>query len=104
MDTIFKVVESAQRAAGTIVKRRQYTERGSQKSSPVPGSSILANYRETLGDCERLLNDQRYFQRRGGFVVSINWYDQIDPEVQKLRSRIACHNIKVFHLVANCYS
>jgi len=105
LDTIFKVIERAQHTAGVSLECRQYIERGSQKSSSlVPGSSILTNFRETLGDCERILDDQRYFQRSGGFVVSVNWYDQIDPEIQKLRGRIACHNIKVFNLIVTGYS
>jgi len=56
---------------------------------------IFGNFKETLNDCERLLNDQRYFQKHHGFVSNIYSHHQIDPEMQKLRERIAFHNIKV---------
>ena len=55
----------------------------------------MGNFRETLNDCEYLLDDQRYFTKRDGFVSNVSSYYQIDPEVQKLRGRITVHNIKV---------
>jgi hypothetical protein len=55
----------------------------------------LGNFRETLNDCERLLDDQRYFGKRDGFVSIISFYSQVDPEVQRLRDQIAFLNIKV---------
>ena len=65
-------------------------------SRPVPAAhQVLGDFRETLNDCERLLDDQRYFTKNDGFVSNISFYYQTDPEVQKLRDRIVFHNIKV---------
>jgi hypothetical protein len=56
---------------------------------------ILGNFRETLDDCEKLLDNQASFEKRDGFVQNIVYYQQVAPEVQILRDRIAFHNIKV---------
>ena len=57
---------------------------------------ICGNFRKTLHDCERLLNDQTKFGRgRGGFIYNIQWNYSIEPEVTQLKDRVAFHNIKV---------
>jgi hypothetical protein len=56
---------------------------------------VLGNFRETLSDCECLLDDQRFFTKCDGFVSDVSFYYQIDDVVQKLRDRIALHNINV---------
>ena len=56
---------------------------------------VLGNFKETLSDCERLLDDQRFFTKCDGVVSDVSFYYQIDDEVQKLRDRIALHNIKI---------
>ena len=94
MDLISYVVQQAQEAAAF--------KGGSLYISPDPeeglvpaAHQVLGNFRETLNDCERLLDDHRYFTKCDGFVSTVSFYYQVDPEVQKLRDRIAFHNIKV---------
>jgi hypothetical protein len=86
LNLISSIVQQAQNQAATF----------NVVSRPVPvAHQVLGNFRETLTDCEYLLDDQRYFTKHDGFVSNISFYYQIDPEVQKLRDRIALHNIKV---------
>jgi hypothetical protein len=86
LDLISSIVQQAQNQAATF----------NVVSRPVPAAhQVLGNFRETLNDCERLLDDQRYFTKHDGFVSNISFYYQTDPEVQKLRDRITLHNIKV---------
>jgi hypothetical protein len=86
LDLISSIVQQAQ----------SQTAMFNEVSRPVPAAhQVLGNFRETLDDCERLLDDERYFTRHDGFVSNVSFYYQIDSEVQKLRNRIAFHNIKV---------
>lgn len=102
LDLLFDVLQRARYQAGT-------SERTSRYISPVFGSDtpasqqVLGNFRETIDACGHMLNDQTYFQKCDGFVSSIYRYDQIDPEVQRLRERIAFHNIKVLTFSTNSW-
>lgn len=74
--------------------------KGAQHASASRETQILGSFQGSISACEKLLGDGRYFQRSGGFVNNLCWYPQIEPEVQKLKESIACHNIKVtFHEV-----
>ncbi|KAN0075078.1 hypothetical protein V8E54_007689 [Elaphomyces granulatus] len=89
LDLISNIVQRAQDQAAVLKGNNPIYQ-------PAPAEhQILGNFRETLNDCESLLDDQRYFAKRDGFVSNVSFYYQIDPEVQKLRGRIAVHNIKV---------
>jgi hypothetical protein len=55
---------------------------------------VLGDFKGTLNDCD-LLNNQRFFQRSGGFVKKLCGYSQIEPEVRNIRERMSCFNVKV---------
>lgn len=57
---------------------------------------ICGDFRKTLNDCERFLRDESKFsQGREGFIYNIQWNLIIEPEVARLKDRVAFHNIKV---------
>ncbi|GME27912.1 aspartate aminotransferase protein [Neofusicoccum parvum] len=57
---------------------------------------ILGNYGKTLQDCERLLKDKSKFRHDSrNFVQNIVWNIEIEPEVTRLRERLAFHNVKI---------
>lgn len=59
-------------------------------------SQICGDFEKTLKDCEKLLKDGNKFEKgRGGFIYNIQWNLTIEPEVARLRDRVAFHNIKV---------
>lgn len=86
LDLICYVVQRAQNLAVPFNEANIYTSEESQ---------VLGNFRDTLSECEHLLNDQRFFTKCDGFVSDVSFYYQIDDEVQRLRDQIALHNIKV---------
>ncbi|KUJ21640.1 uncharacterized protein LY89DRAFT_767791 [Mollisia scopiformis] len=92
LDILSDVIKRAHYDAGASFERTQY---GARSKRPMPGSSILTGFGDTLGDCCRLLNDQRYFHKIGRFVTSITWYLQIDPEVRAMKERLSCQNMKL---------
>jgi hypothetical protein len=57
---------------------------------------ICGDFRKTLVDCQNFLQDERKFSHgRGGFIYNIQWNLTMEPEVRRLRDRVAFHNIKV---------
>lgn len=57
---------------------------------------ICGDFRKTLNDCSQLLNDNKKFGRgRGGFIYNVQWNLTIEPDVTRLRDRVAFHNVKV---------
>lgn len=57
---------------------------------------ILGNYNRTLADCERLLRDKAKFRHDSrNFVLNIVWNIEVEPEVTRLRERLAFHNVKI---------
>lgn len=57
---------------------------------------ILGNYNRTLADCERLLRDKAKFRHDSrNFVLNIVWNVEVEPEVTRLRERLAFHNVKI---------
>jgi hypothetical protein len=96
---LYSVIQQAEYQSGAF-------ESASQHINPLlgadaPTQKILGNLVETLNDCGRLLDDQRYFQKSDSFVSNIYLYHQVDPDVQKLRERIASYNFKVILTMKN---
>ncbi|KAL1648358.1 hypothetical protein SLS58_002111 [Diplodia intermedia] len=61
---------------------------------------IVGNYAKTLAECERLLRDKSKFRHDSrNFVLNIVWNLEIEPEVTKLRDRLAFHNAKILMLL-----
>lgn len=57
---------------------------------------ILGNYGKTLADCEKLLLDKSKFRHDSRNVIqNIVWNIEIEPEVKRLRDRLAFHNVKI---------
>ncbi|KAL9131579.1 MAG: hypothetical protein Q9217_000536 [Psora testacea] len=57
---------------------------------------ICGDFRKTIYECEKLLDDHTKFGRGpGGFVLNIQWNLTIEPEVRRLKDRVAFHNIKI---------
>ena len=57
---------------------------------------ICGDFRKTIRECETLLGDRSKFGRgRSGFVFNIQWNLTIEPEVMRLKDRVAFHNIKI---------
>ncbi|KAF8865685.1 hypothetical protein BDZ45DRAFT_736257 [Acephala macrosclerotiorum] len=88
LDLLFNVLQRAEYHAGT-------SDKSSNWPSPCVEAQLVGNFMGTLKECEYLLNDQRYFQRSGGFIQTLLLYAHIEPEVQALRKRITCHNLKL---------
>ena len=57
---------------------------------------ICGDFRKTISECQRLLDNRSKFGRgRGGFVYNIQWNLTVEPEVRRLKERVAFHNIKI---------
>ena len=46
-------------------------------------------------DCDRFLDNHRFFQKKDGFVCNIIWWLEAGPEAKQLRDRVAFTNTKV---------
>lgn len=56
---------------------------------------ICGYFRKTLQDCQQLLNDQSKFGTgHGGFIYNIQWNLSVEPQITRLKDRVAFHNIK----------
>ena len=61
-----------------------------------PVSQAIGDFRKTLADCEKLLNDNSRFQRdSAGFVDNVVWHLSTQRDVDILRERIRFHGTKV---------
>lgn len=57
---------------------------------------ICGDFKRTLNDCDKFLRDESKFsQGRGRFIYNVQWNLLIEPEVARLKDRVAFHNIKV---------
>ena len=66
-----------------------------------PVSQAIGDFRKTLADCEKLLNDNSRFQRdSAGFVDNVVWHLSTQRDVDILRERIHFHGTKVCN---DCY-
>jgi hypothetical protein len=93
LSLLSQVVRRAEQQAGSLKRASRSTKPGSGANAA--SVQVLGNFKETLNDCQSLLSDETYFQKSDEFVSNVSWYHQIDPEIQKLREKIAFHNIKV---------
>ena len=79
-----------------VIKRVPSLPAGERKWDLKTLPQICGDFEKTLVDCERLLKDESKFSRgRGGFIYNIQWNLTIEPEVARLKDRVAFHNIKV---------
>ncbi|KAG6999498.1 hypothetical protein G7Y79_00034g069210 [Physcia stellaris] len=61
-----------------------------------PVSQAIGDFRKTIADCERLLNDNERFQRdSAGFVDNVVWHLSTQRDVEILRERIHFHKTKL---------
>lgn len=57
---------------------------------------ICGDFRKTINECKRLLDDRAKFGRgRDGFICSVHWNLAVEPDVRRLRDRVAFHNVKI---------
>ena len=57
---------------------------------------ICGDFRKTIKECKRLLDERSEFGRgRGGFIYNVHWGLAIEPDVRRLRDRVAFHNVKI---------
>ena len=57
-------------------------------------SRILGNFANTLGECNRLLQDLAAYGENDRVFNNVQWFYTVESEVQFLRDRIAFLNIK----------
>lgn len=57
---------------------------------------ICGDFRKTIHECKTLLEGRSEFGRgRGGFIYNVRWNLVIEPDVRRLRDRVAFHNVKI---------
>ena len=57
---------------------------------------ICGDFRITLNECRRILEDSAMFERgRGNFIYNIRWNLSLEHQVAVLRDCLVFHNIKV---------
>ncbi|KAL8652976.1 MAG: hypothetical protein Q9210_002368 [Variospora velana] len=65
-----------------------------------PLSQLVGDFKTTLDECEKLLNDHERFQRdTAGFVDNVVWHVSTQRDVDILRERVHFHTTKVQLLV-----
>jgi hypothetical protein len=60
---------------------------------------IVGDYQKTLVDCEKLLEENPEFRKKGNFAYNIEWNAFIQPRVDQLRRRLHSHNSKILILL-----
>jgi hypothetical protein len=95
LELISGVVETAQRQTSRTSQTSLLLSPSQATSGLRTTNRILGDFNKTLEDCDLLLRDERHFELKDGFVHNIRYYNEVDPKVQRLRERIAFHNIKV---------
>lgn len=58
-------------------------------------TEIIGNFRLTLEECRRFLNDESKFRHKAGFITNIVYNINVDPHVISLTERLAFHNTKI---------
>ena len=62
-----------------------------------PVSEAVGDFRSTLKECEKLLDDNERFRRdRAGFVDNVVWHMSTQRDVDNLRERVHFHSTKVW--------
>ncbi|KAL9034636.1 MAG: hypothetical protein Q9180_005293 [Flavoplaca navasiana] len=63
----------------------------------LPVCQAVGDFRKTLDECEKLLNDHERFRRNtAGFVDNVVWHVSTQRDVEILRSRVQFHATKLF--------
>ncbi|KAL2370407.1 hypothetical protein RJZ57_005168 [Blastomyces gilchristii] len=62
-------------------------------------NEILGDYHETLQHCEKLLRDNYRYNNASDPRRGISWNSFVQPDVDRLRSRISLHNLKIFFVL-----
>ncbi|KAF2114097.1 hypothetical protein BDV96DRAFT_109269 [Lophiotrema nucula] len=57
--------------------------------------NIIGNFRLTLDECDRWLNDRKRFHQSDGVITNILYNINTDPQVVHMTERIAFHNVKI---------
>ncbi|KAF2103717.1 hypothetical protein NA57DRAFT_31033 [Rhizodiscina lignyota] len=60
---------------------------------------IVGDYRATLLDCRRLLEENQQYRHGGSGINSIEWNMLLQPKVDRLQQRIQMHNEKITFLL-----
>ncbi|OAX83778.1 hypothetical protein ACJ72_01862 [Emergomyces africanus] len=60
---------------------------------------IVGNYHQTLRHCEKLLRDNYRYNNASSPHRGISWNTFVQPEVERLRSRISLHNLKILFML-----
>ncbi|KAL2065734.1 hypothetical protein VTL71DRAFT_3404 [Oculimacula yallundae] len=97
LDNIVRVVENAkatwiQESARTARSRGLPVQREWDLSTL---QEIVGDYRKTLEDCKRLLEQNYEFRNNRNFAYNIEWNLVIQPKVDRLRKRLEAHNSKI---------
>jgi hypothetical protein len=71
--------------------------RGSAHGLGLEISDLTGDFRKTLEECDKLLNDRERFHRdRAGFVDNVRWWvGGTEAKVKTLRERVHFHSAKV---------
>ena len=97
LNNIVRVVENA-RATWIQESVRIARSRGPPLQKDWDLSSlqeIIGDYRSTLEDCKRLLEQNYEFRNNRNFAYNIEWNLVIQPKVDRLRKRLESHNSKI---------
>jgi len=97
LNNIVRVVENA-RATWIQESVRIARSRGPPLQKDWDLSSlqeIIGDYRSTLEDCQRLLEQNYEFRNNRNFAYNIEWNLVIQPKVDRLRKRLESHNSKI---------
>lgn len=62
-------------------------------------SEIVGDYRSTLTDCRRLIDDNRRYAQTTGPLLNIDWNMNVMPQVEHLRGRIQMHITRIQNLL-----
>ncbi|PGH05874.1 hypothetical protein GX51_02653 [Blastomyces parvus] len=62
-------------------------------------NEILGDYHETLRHCEKLLRDNYRYNNASDPRRGISWNSFVQPDVDRLRSRISLHNLKILFVL-----
>lgn len=62
-------------------------------------NEIVGDYHQTLRHCEKLLRDNYRYNNASSPRQGISWNSFVQPEVDRLRSRISLHNLKILFVL-----
>lgn len=61
---------------------------------------IVGDYEATVRECERLLETNRQYSSSAGPYQNITWHMFVRDDVERLRTRIQFHHVKMQHFLA----